>query len=176
MDVQVKSETPALVRQSRWWRSRKLQAMLFLLGGGVLLIWFLPRLLMPEDLRRMQGEWRLSRAQGERHVEGAIAFETWTIGGDRLQLAGGPPMGFRIDAATRTFYIFAVNDTEWNLLGIKVQVPWWLLRHSNYTFGQYELEDGRLTLLFQGEGDAKNPPAKADPNRLWKFSLDLERD
>ena len=148
MEQQVQVTPPT--RRSR--RSRKfiyLAVLIALLAGGY---WFHGWFFMPEDLRRIQGNWviaKLTNGRGEIEAEEmqtkVVSFKGRTFG-----LPPGEPVPFEVNDGI--FYLCDPENTH-TLFGFRFRLPLWLSRAKGVAFGTYEFKDGQLTLAMIGEVD-----------------------
>ena len=135
----------------RWWRSRKLVYLAVLIGlviGGILLHdW----LFMPEDLRRMQGTWKVAKV---------------LTADDKLVDVGKPPIDITfvgrhvilhdddrcpLEIRDGKFFLYDISlDEERTYFGFKVHVPIWLRRPNRVIYGTYEYADQQLIFWLKG--------------------------
>jgi len=150
MDQQIQP-APLATRRRRSLQIIYLLALISLLLGAYLFHhWFF----MPEDLRRMQGNWvivKVTDARGD--VEQKPGHpEVVTFMGRTAVLPGMPDEFIPFDIKDGTFYLCDPDNTH-TILGFKVSLPLWLSRAKGVAFGTYEFRDGRLVLCFIGEMD-----------------------
>ena len=137
-------------RPRRWRRFFTAAAVFFVIV--VALIWLLPWLLMPEDLRRMQGQWafvRIETATNPNVKEGAADL---TVTGSRFEVSDEPDAYLiRLDPALRKFAIYAPDEAnERKFLGFTVRLPLWLQTPTSYYVGEYEWTDDGFVLCVRG--------------------------
>jgi hypothetical protein len=115
-------------------------------------IWLLPWLLMPEDLRRMQGVWQLVRIETKTDPNVKDDSKAGvTITGSRFAVTDEPNAYLRLDPDEAKFSIFVPDENERKFLGFTVPAHLWLLTPSNCVVGNYELANDQLTLSLTGE-------------------------
>jgi hypothetical protein len=151
-------------------RRRFLVFLALLLVVVIASFWVIPWLLMPRDLWRMQGEWKLVRVETKDSTLEATE-NVVTITGSRLRLnSKSEYMMLRVQPTERTFELVLLEAPERTLLGFKVPVPPWLMTPRRSSFGDYELSDKRLVLHVRGSRD----PATGDVTEEFEKAY-LER-
>lgn len=115
----------------------------------VALCWLLPWLLMPEDLRRMQGTWGVVRIETESNLpEKNRSGSTMTITGSKLEISDEQTEYLiRLDPTNRGFSIYEPgDDNRRTFLGFTMRIPPWLMTPSRRYTGEYELTEDGLVL------------------------------
>jgi hypothetical protein len=143
------NSTVAPPRQ-RWHQSRKLRYGVVLLGIGIAAYLALPWLLMPADLRRMQGTWKIVRvvSAGEEDQEDPELGRVIVVVGNRIGSHDGRSMLFEVRPEQKTLVNYEPDSVT--VFGLEFHVPIWLrrpasLRHpvptlvSNYEFNGPDL-------------------------------------
>ena len=136
----------------RWWRSRNgayLGVLIVLLAAGY---WFHDWFFMPEDLRRMQGDWvivKVTNGRGEIEAE-EIQAKILSFKGRSFVQPDNEPAPFEVNDGI--FYLCDPENTH-TLFGFRFRLPLWLSRAKGVAFGTYEFKDGQLVLALIGEVD-----------------------
>jgi len=143
-------------RLRRWPLSRKLRYLALLIVIGIAGFWLLPWILMPADLRALQGTWKVVEVHG--NGKEPSGYATISIRGDQLTFR--EQLG---DVARAENYVIDLRALERelrlhvpeviNVFGSKHNVPLWLWRSKDFILFNYELETPRLVLHLQlGDG------------------------
>jgi hypothetical protein len=138
-------------KRTRRWR-RLFVALAGLTLVAVAAIILLPWLLMPDDLRRMQGEWTVvcTESKSGKDFNTAVDQE-FAISGSRLKVdRNRDPLLIRLDAASRSFTFYLPDNNARRFFGFRLPVPNWLLTSRDGLIGEYELSDDTLVLCIRG--------------------------
>jgi hypothetical protein len=134
-------------------RRRRWLILLVILAAAVASYWVLPWLLMPEDLRRMQGVWNIVKfTEGEKERR-PQAEDSMQIIGTRLLGRDDDWYEIRVAPPEKRIYFYRGSATEYELLGIKIRLPLALTRPSECVCLEYQLTDRQLVLRIKGMMD-----------------------
>ena len=137
-------------KRRRWFASRKLRYAALLLAVGVLGYFALPWLLMPADLRRMQGTWKVVRVVNDGNEEAKDAA-TFVFVGNRVNVINDTDKqveSYTIDCRPEPRELRIYKEEEITIFGTTVHVPVWLKPARISIDIHYEIVDARLTLRF----------------------------
>ncbi|GEM_PF-5888193 len=145
----------------RWWRSRKLVYLGLLLIGAVVSAWLLDWLLMPDDLRRLQGAWKTVRTI-TRGKEELAPFDRLVFSGRRVTIvknAGAIQNSFALEIHSDRRELVVYDEQKLTFLGMTFRLPLWLTRTPGAAeFAHYELTDKLVLRTPAEESDEGGAP------------------
>jgi hypothetical protein len=159
----------------RRWRRFFIVLMLLVLAGFASL-WLLPWLLMPEDLRRIQGEWTAYHIESgllgdiELNEVNAPTGVAVRITGNRLDFstdAGGHSV-IDLEPDGRKLRIAIFLDQRVSFLGFKSTLPAWLSSPVKEYVGDYTLTRSELVYVLRGKlKDGKQIPLEGEWRKVY---------
>lgn len=134
-----------------WHQSRKLRYGVALVALGVAGYFVLSLLLMPADLRRMQGTWKLVRAVHDGKEAAASGLgKIVVINGNRALSPDGRSNWFEIRPEQKTLVFYEPHSMK--VFGVEFHLPVWLRRPHLRNTCRYYLGESSL-VLYLGSDD-----------------------
>ena len=113
--------------RQQWHQSRKLRYGIALIAIGIAGYFVLPWLLMPADLRRMQGTWKLVRVvDGDKERVVSDLDKHIVITGNHVLTPDGSSIYFEIQPEQKTLVFYEADSVK--VYGVHFHVPIWLRR------------------------------------------------
>jgi hypothetical protein len=158
-------ESPRPHRRRRW------LVLLVVAAAAVASYWVLPWLLMPDDLRRMQGAWKIVK-----HTEGGKEFAQ--VRDKRCQIVGSrfgadeEWYQVRVEPEGKKIYICQASANEYELLGFKIPLPFALTRPSECICAEYQFTDRQLVISIEGVLDVATGQVTDRPDAPHRIYLE----
>jgi hypothetical protein len=155
-------------------RKRRWLILLLLLVVGVGSYWIVPWLLMPGDLRRMQGVWKVVKlADGDKETPA-------NPGQDRLHVVGSRFFAkadeewyqARVAPEEKRMYFYHGSSHEYELFGIKIRLPFMVTRPTECVCLEYQLTDRQLVLSVKGMMDVATGQVTDRPDEPHRIYLE----
>jgi len=152
--------SPVAPPRRRWHHSWKLRGPILLLLLCVAAYFVLPWLLIPADLRRIQGTWKIVRiVHRGQEKRGEEVGKLVVISRTHL-LIDGDLSWFELRPEQKMLVAYEPESVK--VLGIDIQIPIWLRRPESLrnppagNVCRYELSESRLIVMMPGD-DPENP-------------------